>query len=160
MSAQTASSLIDRTTTDSVNVDDFLSGRIDYRTIRGPQMQAKYISDDYESLRGQASLDDLDNAIEKYLFWLCSEYPQEQVMGFTGASKWIDRSQLPDDPRLINIDDFVGLRIDYRGVGTIREQESRMTADHNSVAFRAHDRALADEAFGKYLKLIRHNYTE
>lgn len=77
MSDQTASSLIDRTKTDSVNVDDFLNGRIDYRAIRGPQMQAKYISDDYESLRDQAPLDDLDNAVQNYLHWLCSEYPQE-----------------------------------------------------------------------------------
>lgn len=83
------------------------------------------------------------------------------------TSSLIDRNEIPQDlrgkqnPQLVN--DFIALRIDYRTMGSLKQQTERMRMDHDSIGYWSEftgQRNEVDDAFCKYLKLIRNGYKE
>lgn len=74
MSAQTASPLIDRTKVETVSLEEFLSGRIDYRPIGDYEAIAAAILADFEAVGGDEK--EKNETLGTYLYLVIEGYPE------------------------------------------------------------------------------------
>lgn len=81
------------------------------------------------------------------------------MMGFTGLdleTATIDRSQIAD-PRSIEVDDFVGMQLDYSKLGDTKTQAEQLYLDYQSVGYRSefvNRREEVNAAFKQYIRRI------